>query len=61
MPNMTRTLYVRVPAGMKARIDSEARGRLLETSDIVREALMRYLARVDAERAKSEESKEVAA
>jgi predicted DNA-binding protein len=39
-----KTIPVRVPKRMERRLDSLAKARLLKRSDIVREALLQYLA-----------------
>ena len=51
MSRMSEKLAVRVPANMKRRLKSEARARLLEPADIVREALMFHFTTLDAKAA----------
>jgi hypothetical protein len=52
MLRMNEKLAVRIPAAMKRKVRAEARLRLLEEADIVREALANHLAK----RTKKEEA-----
>jgi|DEB0MinimDraft_3_1074331.scaffolds.fasta_scaffold08436_3 predicted DNA-binding protein len=45
MSRMNEKLAVRIPASMKRKVRAEARQRLLEEADIVREALSNHLAK----------------
>lgn len=48
MQRMNDKLAVRIPAKMKRRVRAEARRRMLEDADIVREALAAHLAKSEA-------------
>lgn len=55
MSRMNEVLAVRVPANLKRKLKVEAQGRLLDPSDIVREALLKYFARMDADKPAKQE------
>lgn len=42
MSRMNEKLAVRIPASMKKKVRAEAKSRLLDPADIVREALMNH-------------------
>jgi len=48
MSRMNDKLAVRIPAAMKRKVRAEAKARLLDPADIVREALMNHFRRQEA-------------
>lgn len=54
MSRLSEKLAVRVPPAMKKKLKAEARARLLEPADIVREALMIHFTKSNERDAKNE-------
>lgn len=54
MSRLSEKLAVRVPPAMKKKLKAEARARLLEPADIVREALRIHFTKSDERDAKKE-------